>query len=114
MHVSTAYLNPPPQVMALVSRLAAVLAAPPAKPAAPGPAVTRLDDSKPAVVAGPTRPWRLYDRLTSEDIDTIVHLYATGTTQKDLAAKFNISVSSIQRVLRDHSTREITMGKALS
>ncbi|MEV3935603.1 helix-turn-helix domain-containing protein [Glycomyces sp. NPDC049804] len=53
-------------------------------------------------MAGPTRPWRLYDRLTSEDIDTIIRLYAAGTIQKDLAAKFNISVSSIQRVLRDH------------
>lgn len=106
MHVSTAYLNPPPQVTALVSRLAALLAAPPAKPAVPGPAVTRLDDANTAAVAGPTRPWRLYDRLTSEDIDTIVRLYAAGTTQKDLAAKFNISVSSIQRVLRDHSGRQ--------
>ena len=102
MHVSTAYLNPPPQVTALVSRLAALLAAPAAKPAVPGPAVTRLDDSSTPVIAGPTRPWRLYDRLTSEDIDTIVRLYAAGTIQKDLAAKFNISVSSIQRVLREH------------
>lgn len=102
MHVSTAYLNPPPQVTALVSRLAALLAAPHAKPAVPSPAVTRLDDSSTAVAAGPTRPWRLYDRLTSEDIDTIVRLYAAGTIQKNLAAKFNISVSSIQRVLRDH------------
>ncbi|MBO3733121.1 helix-turn-helix domain-containing protein [Glycomyces sp. NEAU-S30] len=105
-YVSTAYLNLPPQVTALVSRLTALLAAPPAKPAVPGPAVTRLDDSNTAVAAGPTRPWRLYDRLTSDNIETIVRLYAAGTIHKDLAAKFNISVSSIQRVLRDHGGRQ--------
>lgn len=88
--------------MSLVSRLAAPLAAPAAKPAVAGPAVTRLDDSHTAVVAGPTRPWQLYDRLTSEDIDTIVRAYAAGAIQKDLAAKFNISVGSIRRILREH------------
>lgn len=102
MHLATAYLNPSPQVTALVSRLSAVLAAPPEKPAVPGPAVTRLDDSHTAVMAGPTRPWRLYDRLTSEDIGTIVREHAGGTFQKELAARFAISVSSVQRVLRDH------------
>jgi len=103
VHVSTAYLNPSPQVRALVARLAALLAAPAAKPAVAGPAVTRLDDSSTPVIASPTRPWRLCDRLTSEDIETIVRLYAAGTLQKDLAAKFDISVSSVQRVLRDHA-----------
>jgi hypothetical protein len=101
VHLVTAYLNPSPQVTALVSRLAAILVAPAAKLAAPGPAMTRLDDSNSAAMTGPTRPWRLYDRLTLDDIETITHLYAAGALQKDLAAKFNISVSSIQRVLRE-------------
>jgi DNA-binding transcriptional regulator YiaG len=70
--------------------------------------VTRADESAPIGELatnhriGPSRPWKLYDRLTPDDIKRIVHDYGLGTTQKNLAIRFNVSVSSVQRVLRDH------------
>ncbi|WP_156926052.1 hypothetical protein [Glycomyces arizonensis] len=111
VHLVTAYLNPSSQVRALVSRLSAVSAAPAAEPAVSGRGGTPADELAPTSELvrnhhpGPARPWRLYDRLTPGEVEAMVRDRRDGATQKDLADKFGISVSSVQRVLRDHARR---------
>src|SRR4051812_18141548 len=45
---------------------------------------------------------RLSERLTPEDIQTLVALFATGTTKAQLEERFGISRSSVKRILRQH------------
>lgn len=49
--------------------------------------------------------WSVTDRLPSDDVKTIIDLHHAGTTGKDLAARFEISLSSVRRLLRKRGTR---------
>ena len=41
------------------------------------------------------------NKLKESDIDYIVRYFNTGTTQTELAEKYGVSLSTIQRVLRE-------------
>ena len=51
------------------------------------------------------RQWSMADRLSPEEVQTIINRYRTGTIAKDLAATFGISLSSVRRLLRKHRAR---------
>lgn len=51
------------------------------------------------------RQWSMSDRLSPDEVQTLIDLYRTGTIAKDLAVKFGISLSSVRRLLRKHSAR---------
>jgi hypothetical protein len=47
-------------------------------------------------------PWRLRDRLGEQVIASILRDSQAGTTQRRLAERYGISLSSVKRVLRTH------------
>jgi transposase-like protein len=49
--------------------------------------------------------WSLQDRLPAGTLDTIVTSYQAGTSARALAERFNISKSSVKRVLRERGVR---------
>jgi hypothetical protein len=50
----------------------------------------------------PYRLWRLQDRLSPEDIQTIIDDYVAGTTQSVLATRYAIGLTSLKQLLRQH------------
>lgn len=46
-----------------------------------------------------TRSRRLRDRLSSEDLQSMIDFYRSGTTAKQVADKFDASPSSVKRLL---------------
>jgi hypothetical protein len=52
-----------------------------------------------------TRWWSLRDRFSSEDLHTMIDLYRSGATAKQVAEKFGVSVRSVTRLLRQHDVR---------
>jgi DNA invertase Pin-like site-specific DNA recombinase len=62
------------------------------------------DDGRNEAASRPSRR-ALADRLSPEDVKTIIDLRQGGTPTKDLAAKFEISARSVRRLLRKHGTR---------
>jgi hypothetical protein len=55
------------------------------------------------------RVWRVRDRLNEADMHNLVSGYRTGTTARELAEQFNISKSSIKRLLRERGIRRTTL-----
>lgn len=51
------------------------------------------------------RQWSMSDRLSPDEVQTIIDLYRAGSIAKDVAAKFGISLSSVRRLLRKHGAR---------
>ena len=49
--------------------------------------------------------WRVSDRLSETDLCSLVSSYRAGTTARELAEQFNISKSSIKRLLRERGLR---------
>jgi hypothetical protein len=47
----------------------------------------------------------LGNRLTDVDVQTLVSDYQAGTTGRELAARYNISRSSVKNILREHGAR---------
>jgi hypothetical protein len=54
------------------------------------------------------RVWRVSDRLSEADLCSLVCGYRAGTTARELAEQFNISKSSIKRLLRERGIRRTT------
>jgi hypothetical protein len=48
------------------------------------------------------RSRRLRDRFSSEDLQTMIDLYRSGTTAKQVAEKFGVSLRSVKRLLHKH------------
>lgn len=48
------------------------------------------------------RSRRLRDRFSSEDLQTMIDLYRSGTTARQVAEKFGVSLRSVKRLLREH------------
>ncbi|MDQ3579274.1 MAG: hypothetical protein M3443_17120 [Actinomycetota bacterium] len=44
--------------------------------------------------------WRVGDRLSDEDIRTLLGAFAQGTTKRALAERYGISESSVKRLVR--------------
>jgi hypothetical protein len=55
--------------------------------------------------AARTRWWSLQDRLSAADIETLVERYRSGVKAAYLAREYNISLSSVKRLLRQHGAR---------
>lgn len=56
-------------------------------------------------VCSTARWWSLRDRFSPEDLHTMIDLYKSGTTAKQVAEQFNVSVRSVTRLLRQHGIR---------
>ena len=52
-----------------------------------------------------TRSRRLRDRFSAEDLQVMIDLYRSGTTAKQVAEKFNVSLRSVKRLLHQHGVR---------
>src|SRR5262249_9444365 len=48
---------------------------------------------------------RLRDRFSSEELQTMIDLYQSGTTAKQVAKKFAVSLRSVTRLLHKHGVR---------
>jgi Helix-turn-helix domain of resolvase len=48
------------------------------------------------------RSRRLRGRFSLEDVHTMIDLYMSGTTAKQVAEKFGVSLSSVKRLLHQH------------
>jgi DNA-directed RNA polymerase specialized sigma24 family protein len=48
---------------------------------------------------------RLRDRFSSEDLQAMIDLYGSGTTARQVAEKFGVSLRSIKRLLHQHGVR---------
>jgi hypothetical protein len=56
-------------------------------------------------VCSATRWWSLRDRFSPENLQTMIDLYRSGTTARQVAEKFGVSVRSVTRLLRKHGVR---------
>lgn len=86
--LATAYLNPSPQVITHAERLPDLLLT-----------RTQNPDPKPATQS-PNKAWALNRRLTVEARSTIVISYLDGVRQQALADHYQVSLSSIKRLVR--------------
>jgi hypothetical protein len=51
------------------------------------------------------RAWRVRDRLSMEDIQSILKEFKAGTSGRELAERYVISLSAVKRLLREHGIR---------
>lgn len=51
------------------------------------------------------RSRRLRDRFSPEDLQIMIDLYRSGTTAKQVAEKFGVSLGSVKRLLRQRGVR---------
>ena len=61
------------------------------------------EDVQPVVRADPSRP-PIRERLSAEDICQIVRRFRDGTAKRVLAAEYDISLSSVKRLIRKNRT----------
>lgn len=54
-------------------------------------------------VRSASRWWSLRDRFSPEDLQTMIDLYKSGATAKQVAEKFDVSVRSVTRLLQQHA-----------
>jgi transcriptional regulator of aromatic amino acid metabolism len=50
--------------------------------------------------------WRVTDRLSPSDVDTLIKSYQAGSTGRLLAERYNISTATVKRLLREHGVRK--------
>jgi DNA-binding GntR family transcriptional regulator len=60
------------------------------------------DQQQPAALAPQRQPWRLVDRLGEQTIQEMLHDSHSGATQRRLAERYGISLTSVKRALRRH------------
>lgn len=48
------------------------------------------------------RVWRVRDRLSEEDIRSLIFCYQEGVIARELAEHFNIGMTSVKRLLHQH------------
>lgn len=48
----------------------------------------------------PSAVWKIKDRLSVEDVETMVRLFRAGTTQRALADQYGLNLSSVKTILR--------------
>lgn len=51
------------------------------------------------------RSRRLRDRFSSEDLHSMIDLYQSGTTARQVAERFGVSLRSVKRLLHQHGVR---------
>jgi transposase-like protein len=57
------------------------------------------------------RSRRLCDRFSSEDLQAMIDLYRSGSTAKQVAEKFSVSLRSVKRLLHRNGVRREGQGK---
>ncbi|WP_390623907.1 helix-turn-helix domain-containing protein [Fodinicola feengrottensis] len=57
------------------------------------------------------RVWRISDRLDEAAVSTLIASYRSGVTAVELAKRFDISKSSVKRILRERSVRRRALGR---
>ena len=55
------------------------------------------------------RSRRLRDRFSQDDLQSMIDLYRSGTTAKQVAEKFGVSLRSVKRLLHEHGIRWNTL-----
>ncbi|WP_414940139.1 resolvase [Amycolatopsis sp. cmx-11-51] len=50
--------------------------------------------------------WRIADRLSPSDIESLVESYRTGGTLKAVAERYGVSVATVKRLAREHGVRK--------
>jgi hypothetical protein len=60
----------------------------------------KIDDGSTASPRSARRPWPITDRLGEQAIRELLHDSRARATQRDLAQRYGISVSSVKRLLR--------------
>ena len=65
------------------------------------------DDEEPLGIPAqpPSQTWAMTDRLSKDQIEDLIRQYHAGRTGKELAEAFNISLSSVRRLLAKHKAR---------
>jgi DNA-directed RNA polymerase specialized sigma24 family protein len=61
-----------------------------------------VDADGEASASGVIRSRRLRDRFSPDDLQVMVDLYLSGTTAKQIAEKFGVSLRSVKRLLHEH------------
>jgi FixJ family two-component response regulator len=61
-----------------------------------------VDADGEASACGVIRSRRLRDRLSPGDVQAMIELYRSGSTARQVAEKFDVSLSSVKRLLRQH------------
>jgi hypothetical protein len=51
------------------------------------------------------RDWRVSDRVSDSEVDTIIMAFSRGTSKRELAERYGISESSVKRLLRSAGVR---------
>lgn len=58
-------------------------------------------------VCSATRSRSLRDRFSPEALQSVIDLYKSGTTAKQVAENFGVSERSVKRLLRQHGVRRV-------
>ena len=56
----------------------------------------------------PDRMWRVCDKLSDHEVQTIVNEFKAGVPKHQLAERYSVSVSSIKRLLRQHDVKRVS------
>jgi hypothetical protein len=51
------------------------------------------------------RTWRVRDKLTDEDVQTLIRDFSAGIAKHLLAERYSISLGSVKRLLKQHGVR---------
>ena len=73
-----------------------------------GPAVDVPEDHLPTVTGNVAAVWRISDRFTPGDIDTLIAAYLAGSTVKQLAEQYRIGTTTVKRLLKKRGARKTT------
>ena len=49
--------------------------------------------------------WRVRDRLTDDDVLRLIAEFLAGTSKRELAAQYELSLGSVKNLLRKHGAR---------
>jgi Mor family transcriptional regulator len=60
----------------------------------------------------PSRPYRVTDRLTAQEIDALIACYQAGTSARDLAERYGLGQTTIKQLLRERKVRRKDQGNA--
>ena len=50
--------------------------------------------------------WRITDRLSPSDIESLVESYRSGSTMNAVAERYGVSVATVKRLAREHGVRK--------
>lgn len=63
-------------------------------------------DSHPIAVSGrASGVWRVRDRLTEDDVQVLIADFLAGTSKRELAARYELGLTSVKNLLRKHGVR---------